>query len=48
VEKQKNEIVPDKEVIQAVQEGKKLFYEKFVNLGDKITINYFQEREREK
>jgi hypothetical protein len=48
VKKQKMEIIPESEVIQAIQEGKKLFYEKFVNLEDKITINYFQERERDK
>jgi len=47
VEKQENEIIPEKEVIQAAQEGKKLFYEKFVNLKENIKIAYFWERERE-
>ena len=47
IEKQKNEIIPEKEIIQATQEGKKLFYEKFVNLEENIKITYFQGQERE-
>jgi hypothetical protein len=42
------EIVPEKEIIQATQEGKRLFYEKFVNLEDNITINYLQEKKIER
>jgi hypothetical protein len=52
MKKQKMETVSTEEAIQAVQEGKRLFYEKFVGLKDEISINYYpekkQERERER